>query len=70
MSSSCMRYAKEFLPYRLSTNLGALRLATITTVTKSWECCGIHALEAIHIRSSARLPFKFDTCNGAAERNI
>jgi len=48
MSSSSMRYAKEFLPYRLSTHeLGELRFASITTV-KSWETYGIHALEAIY----------------------
>ena len=48
MSSSCMRYAKEFLPYRLSTReLGELRFASITT-PKSWERYGIHALEAIY----------------------
>lgn len=48
MSSSCMRYAKEFLPYRLSTReLGALRFASITT-PKSWERYGIHALEGLY----------------------
>jgi predicted dehydrogenase len=48
MSSSCMRYAKEFMPYRASTrNLGDLRFATITT-PKSWEKYGIHALEGIY----------------------
>ncbi len=48
MSSSCMRYAKEFLPYRLSTDeLGQLRFVSITT-PKSWERYGIHALEAIY----------------------
>jgi len=48
LSSSCMRYAKEFLPYRLSTHeLGALRFASITTA-KSWERYGIHALEGIY----------------------
>jgi hypothetical protein len=48
MSSSCMRYAKEFLPYRESTSeLGLLRLATIT-VPKSWERYGIHALEGVY----------------------
>ncbi len=48
MSSSCMRYAKEFMPYRYSTHeLGALRLATITT-PKSWERYGIHALEGLY----------------------
>jgi len=48
MSSSCMRYAKEYLPYRISRNeLGELRLATIT-MTKSWERYGIHAVEALY----------------------
>jgi len=48
MSSSCMRYAKEFLPWRLSTrDLGALRLVTATTA-KRWETYGIHALEAVY----------------------
>jgi len=48
MSSGCMRYAKEFLPYRLSTReLGELRFVSITT-PKSWERYGIHALEAIY----------------------
>lgn len=48
MSSSSMRYTKEFMPYRASTrNLGELRFASITTA-KSWETYGIHALEAIY----------------------
>jgi predicted dehydrogenase len=48
VSSSCMRYAKEYLPYRASTsNLGNLRFVAITT-PKSWETYGIHALEAIY----------------------
>ena len=48
MSSSCMRYAKEFMPYRISTSeLGSLRYASITT-PKSWERYGIHALEGIY----------------------
>jgi len=48
LSSSCMRYAKEFLPYRLSTHdLGAIRFASVTT-PKSWERYGIHALEGIY----------------------
>jgi len=48
LSSSCMRYAKEFLPWRLSTReLGDLRLATATT-PKSWETYGIHALEGLY----------------------
>lgn len=48
MSSSCMAYAKEFLPYRESTHdLGAMRYATVTTM-KSWERYGIHALSAVY----------------------
>ena len=47
MSSSSMRYTKEFMPYRISTReLGDLRFASITT-PKSWETYGIHALEGI-----------------------
>jgi predicted dehydrogenase len=48
MSSSCMRYAKEFMPFRSSTrDLGELRFVCITT-PKSWEAYGIHALEGIY----------------------
>jgi len=48
MSSSCMRYAKEFMPYRIGTHeLGDLRYVSITT-PKTWERYGIHALEAIY----------------------
>ncbi len=48
LSSSSMRYTKEFLPYRTSTrNLGELRYISITTA-KKWETYGIHALEAIY----------------------
>ena len=48
MSSSSMRYTKEFRPYRISTReLGDLRFASITT-PKSWETYGIHALEGIY----------------------
>jgi len=48
LSSSCMRYAKEFMPYRISTHeLGHLRFASITT-PKTWERYGIHALEAVY----------------------
>jgi hypothetical protein len=48
MSSSCMRYCKEYLPYRASTHeLGEVRFASITTA-KSWERYGIHALEGIY----------------------
>lgn len=48
MSSSSMRYCREFLPFHESTaDLGELRFASITT-PKSWETYGIHALEAIY----------------------
>lgn len=48
MSSSSMRYTKEFMPYRISTReLGDLRFASITT-PKSWEAYGIHALEGVY----------------------
>ena len=48
MSSSSMRYTKEFMPYRHSTHeLGELRYVSITTA-KSWETYGIHALESIY----------------------
>ena len=48
MSSSSMRYAKEYLPYRISTReLGDLRYVSITT-PKSWETYGIHALEGMY----------------------
>ena len=48
MSSSSMRYTKEFMPYRISTKeLGDLRFVSITT-PKSWETYGIHALEGIY----------------------
>ncbi len=48
VSSSSMRYTKEYMPYRQSTHeLGELRLATIT-MAKTWERYGIHALEGIY----------------------
>ena len=48
LSSSAMRYAKEFMPYRHSTDdLGSLRFVCITS-PKSWERYGIHALEAVY----------------------
>lgn len=48
LSSSCMRYAKEFAPYHASTrDLGDLKLASIT-MAKSWERYGIHALESLY----------------------
>lgn len=48
MSSSALRYCKEFGPYRASTNeLGKLRFVSITHI-KRWETYGIHALEAVY----------------------
>lgn len=48
LSSSSMRYCKEFMPYRHSTHdMGELRYASMTTA-KTWERYGIHALEAIY----------------------
>ena len=49
LSTSCMRYAKEFVAAReqLPNAVGDLRLVTITT-PKSWERYGIHALEAVY----------------------
>lgn len=47
MSSSCLRYMKEYIPYQLSTNeLGQLRYINMT-MNKSWERYGIHALEPV-----------------------
>ncbi|MFH1475966.1 MAG: Gfo/Idh/MocA family oxidoreductase [Verrucomicrobiota bacterium] len=68
LSSSCMRYTKEFLPYRLSTHeLGALRFVSITT-PKTWERYGIHALEGIYpILGPGFLSVRN---TGTAERNI
>jgi len=48
LSSSSMRYAKEFMPYHVSTHdLGELRYVSITTC-KTWERYGIHALESVY----------------------
>jgi len=48
LSSSCMRYAREFEPYHQGKNLlGPIRYASITT-PKTWERYGIHALESIY----------------------
>lgn len=68
LSSSSMRYAKEFMPYRLSThNLGELRFATVTT-SKSWERYGIHALEAIYPIVGPGFVSARNT--GSTERNV
>lgn len=48
MSSSCMRYCKEYMPYRISTHeMGKIRYVSITT-SKTWERYGIHGLEGIY----------------------
>jgi predicted dehydrogenase len=68
MSSSCMRYAKEFAPYRLSIDaLGEPRFACITT-PKSWERYGIHALEGIYPILGPGFVSARNT--GSADRNV
>ena len=48
LSSSAMRYAKEFVPYHRATHaLGQLRHIGVT-MAKSWEAYGIHALESVY----------------------
>lgn len=48
ISSSAMRFAKEFVPYHRSTHeLGKLEYINFT-MAKSWETYGIHALEAVY----------------------
>jgi GFO/IDH/MocA oxidoreductase family protein len=68
MSSSGMRYAKEYMPYRASTSeLGELRYVS-ATMSKKWETYGIHALEAIY--PIVGPGFKTIQNIGTAERNI
>ncbi len=48
MSSSCMRYAEEFIQLRERiVDVGELRIIT-GLMAKSWERYGIHAIEAIY----------------------
>ena len=48
ISSSAMRYCKEYEPYHQSTHeLGDLRYVNVT-MAKSWEKYGIHALETVY----------------------
>ena len=48
MSSSALRYMKEYAPYFETTNeLGKLRYINMT-MNKSWERYGIHALEPVY----------------------
>jgi hypothetical protein len=68
LSSSCMRYAREFAPYHGNlADIGELRFASITT-PKSWERYGIHALEAVY----PILGTGFRVCRntGDPERNV
>lgn len=68
MSSSSMRYCREFLPYHESTeSLGELRFASITT-PKAWETYGIHALEAIYPILGPGFLTAQNT--GSADRNV
>jgi len=68
LSSSSMRYCKEFAPYRLSTHsLGRLKYVTITT-SKSWERYGIHALESVYPILGPGFLSAVNT--GDAERNV
>lgn len=48
ISSSAMRFAKEFVPYHHATHeLGKLQYVNFT-MAKSWETYGIHTLEAVY----------------------
>jgi predicted dehydrogenase len=68
LSSSSMRYTKEFMPWRISTSsLGELRWVSITTA-KAWETYGIHALEAIYPILGPGFLSAQNT--GTAERNV
>lgn len=68
LSSSAMLYAKELMPYRVSTHeLGAIRFATSTTL-KTWERYGIHALSAIYPVMGPGFISARNT--GGGERNI
>lgn len=68
MSSSAMRYAKEFTPYHRATHeFGALRTIFVT-MAKKWETYGIHALESVYpITGPGYLSVRN---TGTAERNV
>jgi predicted dehydrogenase len=69
LSTSCMRYAREFAALRRRLDeVGQVRLITITTA-KSWERYGIHALEAVYpfLRPGGWLSV---SNTGTAEANI
>ncbi|SMY08886.1 Gfo/Idh/MocA family oxidoreductase [Flavimaricola marinus] len=68
LSSSAMRYAKEFTPYHRSTHeFGPLRHITMS-MAKKWETYGIHALETILPITGPGFLTVRNT--GTAERNI
>jgi len=68
MSSSCMRYAKELVPYhRRTEELGKLRFISMP-MAKKWETYGIHALEAIY--PIVGPGFETIQNTGSYERNI
>lgn len=68
LSSSSMRYAREFQPWRRSTaDLGDLRFVTITSM-KSWEAYAIHALEAVYPILGAGFTSVRNT--GTTDRNV
>ncbi len=69
LSTSCMRYAREFAELRERLpSVGQVRLITVTTA-KSWERYGIHALEAVYplVKPGAWLSA---ANTGTAESNI
>lgn len=68
LSSSAMRYAKEFTPYHRATHeFGALRTVFVT-MAKRWETYGIHALESIYPITG---PGFVSVCNtGTESRNV
>ena len=68
LSSSAMRYCKEFMPYRASTHdLGDLLFVNITT-HRTWERYGIHALESIY--PIMKPGFLSARNTGTIERNV
>lgn len=68
ISSSAMRFAKEYAPYHQSTHeLGKLEYVNFT-MAKSWETYGIHALEAVYPIVGPGFVSIQNT--GSAERNV
>lgn len=68
LSSSALRYAKEYAPWHRSTHeFGRLRHISMT-MAKSWETYGIHALEAVFPITGPGFVSVRNT--GAADRNI